>query len=97
MEFFEVSASTSNNISEVSVTLKQPVQIVQKLPAAFLFCLFSCFLQSFHRLTELVLQAHKRDVDNFFGSLDEYLDQAALESEKGSQEKDNKTQSTCAC
>ncbi|XP_028251276.1 ras-related protein Rab-15-like [Parambassis ranga] len=68
MEFFEVSASTSNNISK-----------------------------SFHRLTELVLQAHKRDVDNFFGSLDEYLDQAALESEKGSPDNDKKTQSTCAC
>lgn len=32
----------------------------------------------------MVLQAHKRDVDALLGSLDDYLEQAALEEEKGS-------------
>ncbi|XP_047201409.1 ras-related protein Rab-15-like [Girardinichthys multiradiatus] len=66
MEFFEASASTSNNISE-----------------------------SFIRVTELVLQAQKRDVKDLLGSLDNYLDRAVLQEEKGSQ--DNHAQRTCAC
>ncbi|XP_015250623.1 ras-related protein Rab-15-like isoform X2 [Cyprinodon tularosa] len=51
--------------------------------------------ESFIRVTELVLQAQKRDVDNLLGSLDSYLDQVALQEEKSSQ--DNHTQRTCAC
>ncbi|XP_041827412.1 ras-related protein Rab-15-like [Melanotaenia boesemani] len=66
MEFFETSASTSNNISE-----------------------------AFIRVTQLVLQAHKRDVDNLLGSLDDYLDKAALGEETESQ--DNDAQRTCGC
>ncbi|KAM9341290.1 ras-related protein Rab-15-like [Symphorus nematophorus] len=53
--------------------------------------------ESFTRAAELVLQAHKRDVDNLLGSLDDYLAQAALEEEKESQDADNNTQRTCAC
>ncbi|KAM4540359.1 ras-related protein Rab-15-like isoform 1-T1 [Fundulus diaphanus] len=51
--------------------------------------------ESFIRVTELVLQAQKRDMDNLFGSLDNNLDQAALQEEKSSQ--DNDAQRTCAC
>ncbi|XP_014831151.1 PREDICTED: ras-related protein Rab-15-like [Poecilia mexicana] len=51
--------------------------------------------ESFIRVTELVLQAQMRDVDDLLGSLDNYLDRAALQEEKGSQ--DNDTQRTCAC
>ncbi|KAM4542609.1 ras-related protein Rab-15-like [Odontesthes bonariensis] len=51
--------------------------------------------EAFIRLTELVLQAHKRDLDNLLGSLDDYLDKAALDEEKGCQ--DDNTQRTCAC
>lgn len=62
-------------------------------------CLFvtSSFLQSFTRAAELVLQAHKRDVDNLLGSLDDYLEMAALEEEKDGQDKDDNTQRNCAC
>nr|XP_019940308.1 PREDICTED: ras-related protein Rab-15-like [Paralichthys olivaceus] len=67
MEFFETSASTSNNIRE-----------------------------AFTRLTELVLQAHKRDTDNLLSSLDDYLEKAALEDE-GSKDTDNNAQRSCAC
>ncbi|XP_017265064.1 ras-related protein Rab-15 isoform X2 [Kryptolebias marmoratus] len=51
--------------------------------------------ESFVRVTELVLQAHSRDVDNLLGSLDSYLDKVVLEKEKESQDKD--AQRTCAC
>ncbi|KAK7904957.1 hypothetical protein WMY93_017564 [Mugilogobius chulae] len=34
--------------------------------------------ESFTRVAELVLQAHKSDIDNLIGSLDEYLDRVAL-------------------
>ncbi|XP_054894824.1 ras-related protein Rab-15-like [Poeciliopsis prolifica] len=51
--------------------------------------------QSFIRVTELVLQAQMRYVDDLLGSLDNYLDGAALQEEKGSQ--DNDAQRTCAC
>ncbi|XP_019940308.2 ras-related protein Rab-15-like [Paralichthys olivaceus] len=67
MEFFETSASTSNNIRE-----------------------------AFTRLTELVLQAHKRDTDNLLSSLDDYLEKAALE-DVGSKDTDNNAQRSCAC
>ncbi|KAF3701312.1 Ras-related protein Rab-15 [Channa argus] len=53
--------------------------------------------ESFIRVTELVLQAHKRDVDNLLGSLDDYLEKAALEEVKGSQDADSNTQSACTC
>ncbi|KAF7201963.1 ras-related protein Rab-15 isoform X2 [Nothobranchius furzeri] len=49
----------------------------------------------FIRMTELVLLAHRRNVDNLLGSLDDYLDKAALEEEKGSP--DNGAQRFCAC
>lgn len=51
--------------------------------------------ESFIRLTELVLQAQKRDVDDLLGSLDNYLDRAALQEDKGRQAND--AQRTCAC
>uniref|UniRef100_A0A3Q4ADB3 Ras-related protein Rab-15 n=1 Tax=Mola mola TaxID=94237 RepID=A0A3Q4ADB3_MOLML len=53
--------------------------------------------ESFTRVVELVLQAHKRDVDNLFGSLDNHLDNATLEEEKSVKHVDNNTQRTCAC
>ncbi|XP_075964123.1 ras-related protein Rab-15-like [Anarhichas minor] len=48
--------------------------------------------EAFTRVTELVLQAHKRDVDDLLGSLDDYLEKA-LEEDIGSEG----TQKTCAC
>ncbi|XP_043999556.1 ras-related protein Rab-15-like [Gambusia affinis] len=51
--------------------------------------------ETFIRVTELVLQAQMRYVDDLLGSLDNYLDRAALREEKGSQ--DNDAQRTCAC
>ncbi|XP_029349997.1 ras-related protein Rab-15-like [Echeneis naucrates] len=53
--------------------------------------------ESFTRVAELVLQAHKRDVDSLLGSLDDYLEKTALEEEKGSQHTDDKVQGSCAC
>ncbi|XP_037652223.1 ras-related protein Rab-15-like [Sebastes umbrosus] len=54
--------------------------------------------EAFTRVTELVLQAHKRDVDNLLGSLDDYLDTAALEDEKVREgTNDESAQKTCAC
>ncbi|XP_023154181.1 ras-related protein Rab-15-like [Amphiprion ocellaris] len=53
--------------------------------------------ESFLRVTELVLQAHKRDMDNLFGSLDDYLDKAAQEEENWSQDNDGNTRRTCTC
>lgn len=55
----------------------------------------SYFLQAFTRVTELVLQAHKKDVDNLLGSLDDYLEKAALEEEKGSD--CDTIRKACAC
>ncbi|XP_005742802.1 ras-related protein Rab-15-like isoform X1 [Pundamilia nyererei] len=52
--------------------------------------------ESFERLTELVLQAHKRDVDNLLGSLDSYLDKAGLEEVKESTVP-HLPQRSCAC
>ncbi|XP_034713699.1 ras-related protein Rab-15-like isoform X2 [Etheostoma cragini] len=51
--------------------------------------------ESFTRMTELVLQAHKRDIDNLLGSLDDYLEKAILEED--SEGLDNNTQKTCIC
>ncbi|XP_036928609.1 ras-related protein Rab-15-like [Acanthopagrus latus] len=53
--------------------------------------------ESFTRLAELVLQAHKRDVDVLLGSLDDYLEKATLEEEKGGQEAEDNAQRGCAC
>ncbi|TNN87272.1 Ras-related protein Rab-15 [Liparis tanakae] len=54
--------------------------------------------EAFTRVTELVLQAHKKDVDNLLGSLDDYLEKAALEEEKGSEGSDCDTiRKACAC
>ncbi|XP_061700305.1 ras-related protein Rab-15-like [Syngnathoides biaculeatus] len=66
MDFFETSASTSNNIEK-----------------------------SFTRVTELVLQAHKRDVDNLLGSLDEYLNKAGLDD--NGQDKIGSIRRVCGC
>ncbi|XP_031135097.2 ras-related protein Rab-15-like isoform X1 [Sander lucioperca] len=52
--------------------------------------------ESFTRVTELVLQAHKRDMDNLLGSLDDYLEKAVLE-EEDSEGIDNNAQKTCIC
>ncbi|KAA8582293.1 ras-related protein Rab-15 isoform X1 [Etheostoma spectabile] len=51
--------------------------------------------ESFTRMTELVLQAHKRDIDNLLGSLDDYLEKAILEED--SEGTNNSTQKTCIC
>ncbi|CAK6957124.1 ras-related protein Rab-15 [Scomber scombrus] len=53
--------------------------------------------ESFTHVTELVLQDHKRDVDNLLGSLDDYLDKVTLEEEKGRQDNEENSQKTCAC
>lgn len=52
--------------------------------------------EAFAQVTELVLQSHKRHVDNLLGSLDDYLEKAALEEEKGGEDASD-TQRTCAC
>ncbi|XP_077587405.1 ras-related protein Rab-15-like isoform X2 [Stigmatopora nigra] len=51
--------------------------------------------KSFTRVTELVLQAHKRDVDNLLGSLDDYLNKAGLD-ENGDDKLTN-IRRDCAC
>ncbi|XP_072313775.1 ras-related protein Rab-15-like isoform X2 [Eucyclogobius newberryi] len=53
--------------------------------------------ESFTRVVELVLQAHKSDIDSLIGSLDEYLDRAALGGEPPSPQLDSSSQRTCAC
>ncbi|XP_070698475.1 ras-related protein Rab-15-like [Pempheris klunzingeri] len=53
--------------------------------------------ESFTRVAELVLQAHKRDVDNLLGSLDDYLEKAALDEENDSQNTGGNAQRTCTC
>lgn len=93
MEFFETSASKNINISEVVDFLGNIFFWV--IPRRICF-LSSFFLQSFERLTELVLQAHKRDVDNLLGSLDSYLDKAGLEEDKESTVP-HLPQRSCAC
>lgn len=57
----------------------------------------SNIIESFTCVTELVLQAHKSDIDQLIGSLDEYLDKAALGEEPTSPHTDSSTQRTCAC
>ncbi|KAM6968499.1 ras-related protein Rab-15-like [Tautogolabrus adspersus] len=54
-------------------------------------------MEAFTRATELVLQAHMRDVDDLLGSLDDYLDQAALDAEKDTQDTNESTRKSCAC
>ncbi|XP_041669104.1 ras-related protein Rab-15-like [Cheilinus undulatus] len=54
-------------------------------------------MESFTRATELVLQAHMRDVDDLLGSLDDYLEKAALESDKDNQDSVDSTRRSCAC
>lgn len=60
---------------------------------------FSTFssLQSFTRVTQLVLQAHKRDVDSLLGSLDDYLDKVALEDDRVVPHIMGNSQKNCAC
>ncbi|XP_041810200.1 ras-related protein Rab-15-like [Chelmon rostratus] len=53
--------------------------------------------ESFTRVAELVLQAHKRDLDTLLGSLDDYLEKVALEEEKGSEDAADSSRKTCAC
>ncbi|XP_070834754.1 ras-related protein Rab-15-like [Chaetodon trifascialis] len=53
--------------------------------------------ESFTRMAELVLQAHKRDLDTLLGSLDDYLEKVALEEEKDGQDTIDSSQRTCAC
>lgn len=57
----------------------------------------SSFLQSFTRVAELVLQAHKRDVDSLLGSLDDYLEKVDLEDRKQGLDTIDGTPRTCAC
>ncbi|XP_077477463.1 ras-related protein Rab-15-like isoform X2 [Stigmatopora argus] len=51
--------------------------------------------KSFARMTELVLQAHKRDVDNLLGSLDDYLNKAGLD--ENGEDKLANIRRDCAC
>ncbi|XP_077395998.1 ras-related protein Rab-15-like [Festucalex cinctus] len=51
--------------------------------------------KSFNRVTELVLQAHKRDVDNLLGSLDEYLNKAGLD--ESGRDKIGSIRRVCGC
>ncbi|XP_071781365.1 ras-related protein Rab-15-like [Centroberyx gerrardi] len=60
-------------------------------------CTNSNINESFTRLTELVLQAHRRDVDTLLDSLDDYLDLAALEEEESSQDTNDNAQRSCSC
>ncbi|KAJ0008908.1 hypothetical protein NQD34_016323 [Periophthalmus magnuspinnatus] len=54
--------------------------------------------ESFTRATKLVLQAHKSDIDNLIGSLDEYLDRVDLQEESpSSPQAECGSQRTCAC
>lgn len=57
----------------------------------------SSSLQSFTRMTELVLQAYKRDVDSLLGSLDDYLDMVALEDDRVVSNIIGDPQKSCAC
>ncbi|XP_070972940.1 ras-related protein Rab-15-like [Oncorhynchus clarkii lewisi] len=50
--------------------------------------------ESFTRLTELVLHAHKKEMDAFQGSINKYLDMTYLE---GEQDKEDNSQKACAC
>lgn len=103
MEFFESSASNNSNIIEVGpgsaaalngffVRTRNVREYLQG-PRTHILPLSS---QSFTRVAELVLQAHKRDVESLLGSLDDYLDQVDLEGKKGLDRNDN-MQKTCAC
>lgn len=82
-----------------SLVRKCFVEIPNERAQALMACLFviSFFHQSFTRLTELVLQAHKKNIENLLGSVDDYLDMATLEEEKDSQDADATTQKTCSC
>lgn len=48
-------------------------------------------------MTELVLQAYKRDVDSLLGSLDDYLDMVALEDDRVVSNIIGDPQKNCAC
>ncbi|CAB1330862.1 unnamed protein product [Coregonus sp. 'balchen'] len=50
--------------------------------------------KSFTRLTELVLQAHKKEMDAFQGSTDKYLD---MTYQEGEQDNNANSQKACAC
>lgn len=103
MEFFESSASNDSNIVEVgpspaacaqrALCLNRNVRKYLHGQRTHILPLSS---QSFTRVAELVLQAHKRDVESLLGSLDDYLDQVDLEGKKGLDGNDN-MQKTCAC
>ncbi|XP_029937801.1 ras-related protein Rab-15-like [Myripristis murdjan] len=53
--------------------------------------------ESFTRLAELVLEAHRKEADNLLGSLDDYLNNTALEGKTGSQDANASTKRTCSC
>lgn len=57
----------------------------------------SASFQSFTRVTQLVLQAHRRDVDSLLGSLDDYLDKIALEDDRVVPHIVGNSQKDCAC
>lgn len=105
MEFFESSASNNSNVIEVGsssatalseffVGTETRVSICRG--ATHYTHILPLSSQSFTRVAELVLQAHKRDVESLLGSLDDYLDQVDLEGKKGLDGNDN-VQKTCAC
>lgn len=105
MEFFESSASNNSNVIEVGsssatalneffIRTETCVSIWQGATQCTHILPLSS--QSFTRVAELVLQAHKRDVESLLGSLDDYLDQVDLEGKKGLDGNDN-VQKTCAC
>ncbi|TNM95535.1 ras-related protein Rab-15-like isoform X1 [Takifugu flavidus] len=57
----------------------------------------SCITESYTRVAQLVLQAHKRDVDSLLGSLDDYLDKVALEDDRVLPHIIGDSQKNCAC
>uniref|UniRef100_A0A3Q3DJL6 small monomeric GTPase n=1 Tax=Hippocampus comes TaxID=109280 RepID=A0A3Q3DJL6_HIPCM len=72
---------------------EEPRRRVTREEGSKVFILF--VFQSFSRVTELVLQAHKRDVDNLLGSLDDYLNKAGLD--ESGQDKVGSIQRVCGC
>ncbi|XP_056152186.1 ras-related protein Rab-15-like [Lampris incognitus] len=53
--------------------------------------------EAFSHLTQLVLQAHNSDAVNLLGSLDDYLNIAALKEERTTEDDNTYTQRICSC
>ncbi|KAJ0062707.1 hypothetical protein NL108_004320, partial [Boleophthalmus pectinirostris] len=100
----QVQSILVGNKSDEQPNRQVPVELGIKLASSYGMDFFetsafaNCNInESFTRVTELVLQAHKSDIDNLIGSLDEYLERAALGEESSSSPADSGSQRTCAC